>query len=61
LRTLSGELRIRLKLYQDEAFRDKMIDIYKSKIQPMLPFYDKEKIERAFSNLRAQQQKKKRN
>lgn len=55
---LSGELRIRLKLYQDEAFRDKMIDIYKSKIQPMLPFYDKEKIERAFSNLRAQQQKK---
>ncbi len=54
---LSGELRIRLRLYQDEEFRDKMIDLYKTKILPMLPVYTKDKVDKAFTILRARQQR----
>lgn len=55
---LSGELRARLKLYKNIEFRDRMISIYKTKIQPRLTHYDKEKIDEAFSRFREKQVQK---
>lgn len=55
---LSGELRARLKLYKDTEFRNKMISLYNTKIQPLLPLYNKEKVDRAFSHFRELQLKK---
>ena len=55
---LSGELRARLRLYKDTEFRDKMIDLYNTKVMPFLPLYNKEKIDEAFSRFRAEQQRK---
>ena len=55
---LSGELRSRLRLYRDHQFRNSMIDLYKTRIEPRLQLYDKEKIDRAFSRFRAEQERK---
>lgn len=55
---LAGELSIRLRLYKDASFRDKMVSIYKNKILPMLNFYDQEKINLAFFKLQKEQRQK---
>ncbi|NLE02838.1 MAG: hypothetical protein GX640_23470 [Fibrobacter sp.] len=55
---LSGELRSRLRLYQDSSFRDSMIEIYKKVIQPKLESYTRQKIDDAFCRFRTEQQKK---
>ncbi len=44
----TGELKARLRLYKDEAFRDKMVGIYVETILPKLDHYDKERIDEAF-------------
>ena len=55
---LSGELSIRLRLYKDASFRNKMISIYKNSILPMLTIYDEEKISTAFFKLQEDRRKK---
>lgn len=55
---LTGELRARLRLYKDAPFRNKMVELYKSEVIPKLSLYDKEKIDKAFSRFREEQQRK---
>ncbi|MDG5815996.1 hypothetical protein QA601_12965 [Chitinispirillales bacterium ANBcel5] len=45
---LSGELRLRLKLYKCPHYRDHMVDLYRQNIRPNLQSYDRERIDTAF-------------
>jgi len=55
---LSGELRSRLRLYQDNEYRDKMISLYKTEIQPRLESYTQKEIDEAFCRFRTEQQRR---
>lgn len=55
---LAGELGLRLRLYKDVIFRDKMLSIYKNSIIPLLTNYDKTKVSNAFFKLKEDQRKK---
>lgn len=54
---LSGELTMRLRLYRDTPFRNKMIEIYKNEIVPRFTSYDQDRIDTAFSKFRETQRK----
>lgn len=55
---LCGELSIRLRLYKDPAFKEKMISLYKKTVIPDFEKYDKEKISLAFSKYQEIQHRK---
>jgi hypothetical protein len=54
---LSGELSIRLRLYKDPVFKDKMITLYKNAILPCIDKYDPDKICLAFSKFQENRHK----
>ena len=49
---ISGELRNRLRLYDDEEFREKMASLYREKIAPRIFFVGKAAVERSFKSYR---------
>ena len=49
---LSGELRIRRRLYEDREFRKRMVALYAEKISPRIFSCDKAVIERSFKAFR---------
>jgi hypothetical protein len=49
---ISGELRLRLRLYRDKSFREKMVTLYSKKIAPKIFSYDRNAVEQAFKNYR---------
>lgn len=54
---LTGELNARLRLYKDKRFKEKSISIYKQRIAPLLMNYDSDKIDKAFTRYREEQQR----
>jgi hypothetical protein len=51
-RRISGELQLRLRLYRDKSYRDKMVTLYSSQIAPKIFSYDRTAVEQAFKNHR---------
>jgi hypothetical protein len=51
-RRISGELQLRLRLYRDKSYREKMVALYSKKIAPKIFSYDRNAVERAFKNYR---------
>jgi hypothetical protein len=49
---ISGELRNRLRLYTDDAFREKMVSLYRKKIAPRIFSTGKEAVIRSFRSYR---------
>ena len=53
---LSGELRNRLRLYRDRAFRKEMVQLYEEIIAPRIDLYEMVTINRAFKQAREREE-----
>lgn len=51
-RRISGELQLRLRLYRDKSYRDKMVTLYSKNIAPKIFSGDRSAVDRAFKKYR---------
>jgi hypothetical protein len=51
-RRISGELKLRLRLYHDKSYQDKMVTLYSKNIAPKIFSCDCSSVERAFKKYR---------
>lgn len=54
---LTSELKQRLQMYKDSEFREKMLNLYKTKISPKIGKFSNNQINQAFKILQAKQDK----